>query len=369
MIRSGVERTQRAASRRIVLRALVVGGFAGAAWLLSASAAQAADAQSAPDHAAYPAGASVLTPLTNVLGTATAPVLDATSALVGGATAPADPATAVVPPGATAARSTTIVGPAPATSPDRAADRAADPVGATTALLGLGAEPGRSSAAGQAKRDDAGPPAAAPTGPLHTLVAPLGLTNVTYGLLAPVTRVVDPVLAPLTGVLRPVGVVLQAVVSPIDATLGTVTRTVSRVLPAPRHGVGAGPLSGPVSAVTPGASGVDADPTRTGGAPRASHTEDGSAVKKSTRHVAGTLERGTAAPSAPGRPQPAPMRMYLGAGTGIPSSGSGSPTEGGAFGTVSSSVAGSMVAFHRLPAATDVAVLRLDAEDTTVSPD
>lgn len=369
MIRSGVERTTRTASRRIVLRALLVGGFAGAAWLLSASAAQASDAQPAPDHAASPArGASVLTPLTNVLGTATAPVLDTTSALVGGATAPADPATAVVPPGATAARSTTVVHPAPATSPDRTGDRAADPVGATTTLLGLGAEPASPRAAGPAPRD-AGSPAAAPAGPLHTLVAPLGLTNVTSGLLAPVTRVVDPVLAPLAGVLRPVGAVLQAVVTPIDATLGTVNRTVSRVLPAPRHGVGAGPLSGPVSAVTPGAPGVDADPTRTGGTPRASHTEDGAAVKKSTRHIAGTLERGTVAPSAPGRPQPAPMRMQLSAGAGIPTTGSGSPTEGGAFGTVASSVAGSMVAFHQLPTATDVAVLRLDAEDPTVSPD
>ena len=87
----------------------------------------------------------------------------------------------------------------------------------------------------------------------------------------------------------------------------------------------------------------------------------------------GRWTRETARPSVrpnpgdqPGRPYPAPLRGYLGAGTGTPASGSGSPTEGGAFSTVASRVAGSMVAFHQLPEATDVAVLRLDAEDPTV---
>jgi hypothetical protein len=362
MIRSGVERMQRAASRRIVLRSLVVGGFAGAAWLLSASAAQAADNQPTPDHSASPASASVLTPLTDVLGPATAPVLDATSALVGGGTTPADQATAVVPPGATAARSTTIGGTAPASTPDRTADRAAGPVGATATLPGLSG-PG-SSAAGAATGSGTGRPAGA-TASLYSLVAPLGVTT---GLLQPVTRVVDPVLAPLSGVLRPVGAVLQGVAAPLDTALGTVTRTVSGVITTPS--------SGSISAVTPGATGVVADPTHRGGAPRASHTEDGNAVKKKSRPVAGTTEPGSVMPSVgpntgdlPGRPYPAPLRVYLGAGTGIPAGGSGSPVEGGAYGTVASAVAGSMVAFHRLPEATDVAVLRLDAEDPTVSPD
>jgi hypothetical protein len=370
MIRSGVERMTRTASRRIVLRALVVGGFAGAAWLLSASAAQAADAPPAPDRGAAPAhSATVLTPLTDVLDTATAPVLDATSALVGGAPAPADPATAVAPPGATADRTATIVGTAPAARPDRPADRAADPIGPVTTLLGPRAAQGTTDAGGAANRSGAGQQAGGPTGTLlNQLVAPLGLTSGSTGLLAPVTRVVDPVLAPLTGVLRPVGAILRVVAAPLDATLGTVTRTVTGVLPAPP--------GGSISAVTPGAtSAVIADPTRTGGTPRASHTEDGSAVKNA-RHGAGKTERETARPSVrpnpgdqPGRPYPAPLRGYLGAGTGTPASGSGSPTEGGAFSTVASTVAGSMVAFHQLPEATDVTVLRLDAEDPTFSPD
>lgn len=371
MIRSGVERTTRTASRRIVLRALVVGGFAGAAWLLSASAAQAADATPAPDRGAAPAhSATVLTPLANVLDTATAPVLDATSALVGGAPASADPVTAVAPPGATADRTTTIVGTAPAARPDRPADRAAAPAGPVTTLLGSDAARGTTDAGGAATRSGTGQQAGGPTGTLlNQLVAPLGLASGSTGLLAPVTRVVDPVLAPLTGVLRPVGAILQVVTAPLDATLGTVTRTVTGVLPAPP--------GGSISAVTPGAtSAVIADPTLTGGTPRASHTEDGSAVKKIVRHGAGKKERETARPSVrpntgdqPGRPYPAPLRGYLGAGAGIPASGSGSPTEGGAFSSVASTVAGSMVAFHRLPEATDVAVLRLDAEDPTVSPD
>ena len=370
MIRSGVERTTRTASRRIVLRALVVGGFAGAAWLLSASAAQAADATPAPDRGAAPAhSATVLTPLTNVLDTATAPVLDATSALVGGAPASADPVTAVAPPGATADRTTTIVGTAPAARPDRPADRAVAPAGPVTTLLGADAGQGTTDAGGAATRSGTGQQAG-PTGTLlNQLVAPLGLASGSTGLLAPVTRVVDPVLAPLTGVLRPVGAILQVVAAPLDATLGTVTRTVTGVLPAPP--------GGSISAVTPGAtSAVIADPTLMGGTPRASHTEDGSAVKKIVRHGAGKTERETARPSVrpnpgdqPGRPYPAPLRGYLGAGAGIPASGSGSPTEGGAFSSVASTVAGSMVAFHRLPEATDVAVLRLDAEDPTVSPD
>jgi hypothetical protein len=345
MIRSGVERTKRAASRRIIVRALVVGGFAGAAWLLSASGAQAADAQ-------QPEASSALSPLTGVLDSAAAPVLDAASAVVGGVLTPSDPATAVVLPGATATRST-VAHAAPAAKPARPAFHHADSADAAPAV-----------------------PAAEPANTLDGLVTPLGVTRVLAGPtgpLSPVTRVVDPVLAPLGGALRPVNALLRFAAAPLATTLDAVIRTASGVLPGPR--------GGSVSAVTPGrfhggafgaasaASAVSAHVPR-----RASHTERVASI----RPPAGTSERiASARPmmrlgtgDSPSRtPFPAPLRDQLGTGAEIPASGSRSHAGGGGFATVPSAVAGSMVEFHRLPEPTGAAVLRHDAEDPTVSPD
>ncbi|BCJ53208.1 hypothetical protein Asp14428_46830 [Actinoplanes sp. NBRC 14428] len=67
---------------------------------------------------------------------------------------------------------------------------------------------------------------------------------------------------------------------------------------------------------------------------------------------------------------PAPLRVNLGAANGFPVSGAGTATDGGPSAAVlPSAVADSTMACHRLPLATDVEVRRHDAEAPTVSPD
>jgi hypothetical protein len=71
----------------------------------------------------------------------------------------------------------------------------------------------------------------------------------------------------------------------------------------------------------------------------------------------------------PGGDGPAPLRVHLGAANGVPASGSGTATEGGSAAFLPARVADSTVACHRLPIATDVEARRHDAEAPTVSPD
>ena len=71
----------------------------------------------------------------------------------------------------------------------------------------------------------------------------------------------------------------------------------------------------------------------------------------------------------PGGDGPAPLRVHLGAANGVPASGSGTGTDGGSAAFLPGKVADSTVACHRLPIATDVEVRRYDAGAPTVSPD
>ena len=71
----------------------------------------------------------------------------------------------------------------------------------------------------------------------------------------------------------------------------------------------------------------------------------------------------------PGGDGPAPLRVHLGAANGVPASGPGTATEGGNAAFLPAKVADSRVACHRLPIAADVEVRRHDAEAPTVSPD
>jgi hypothetical protein len=361
MIRSGVERIRRTASRRILARALVVGGVAGAAWLLSASSASAADAQ-AQD-------ASVLSPVTGVLGSATAPVLDAASQLVGGETQTSDQATAVDLPGSTAARSTVVAGSA---EPARSASTDADPADRSSTAVVPASNPAARAPLAQPRRaHGTGGDAAAPATTLDGLVAPLGVTRVLTGpadLLSPVARVLDPVLVPISGALRPVTAVLRLAAAPLTTTLDAVTRTASSALPGPsdrsvpdvmptRHDGGS---RGPATSAAPARASHTGDGTHTSRPPVGNRQSAGTAPSTSTvRLGAGDL---------PGRPYPAPLRVNLGVGAGVPASGSGSHSEGGAFATVPSSVAASQ-ASRRQPITADAAVLRHHAADPTVSPD
>jgi len=359
----------------MVTRALVVGGLAGAAWLLSASVAQAADKEPA---AAGGAG-RVPAPLTGVLEAAK-PVLSTATGSFGEVLAPvagawgsagrpaptgvapqrvvAGTATAVVAPSTTARHSIVIAGGAPATTPDTAA-RTPDQPGATAP--GGPGDRSRTRASGL-------------TGTLLGPVAPLGVTRaltVPGVLTVPVAQVALPVLAPVTVVLPPVMAMLRLLAAPFTGSVDAVNRTASDLLPGPR--------GRPTSAVTPvgddgvhGLSGIRRPsgttvpgPAATG--PRASHTEQ----SVTRTHAAWRVERATAQDPGPSRrlPNPAPRRGQQGSLTGVPAHGPGSPVEGGAFATVPSSVAGSMMAFQLLPMPADVTVPRHDAEAPTVSPD
>ncbi|GAA1849670.1 hypothetical protein [Asanoa iriomotensis] len=371
MIRSGVARTTRKTSRQILVRTLVVGGLAGAAWLLSASAAQAA--------AAEPAANQGLAPMGGVLEIAT-PVLSTATGLLGDVLTPAtahkpveqpvptghatvrraisDPA-AVVVPRTTADRSITIADAAPAHLPNHAADRTAD-------RAGVPAGPSNRSANRPATRvsGTAGTPG---------LVDPLGVTRalaVPGALITPVAQVALPVLAPVTALFRPMTSMLRTFAAPLFSAVGVVARTVTGALPGPR--------GRPTSAVTPvdqrgvhgrTSSGTTVPTAAHVAAVRAAHSETSTIRLPAGRPepvASAATSRNTG--EAPRLPYPAPTRGE-GSASGIPASASGSPVGGGAFATVPSSVVGSMVAFQLLPKPADTAVPRHEAEKPTVSPD
>ncbi|MFC0532872.1 hypothetical protein [Phytohabitans kaempferiae] len=374
MTRSGVERTQRAASRpahaRLGLRVLAVGGLAGAAWLLSAASAHAAEgalpAEDAPTDLSVVSlvggsgSSTLLTPLAETLDTA----------LVATDLVPVDKASTVVLPSATIASSTPVTS-QPATRPGGDRD------GTARVAAGEPVDAQASVAQPHGARDRAGSGDGALLGVVRGLTEPLGLSGAlggATGLLTPLSRAVDPVVAPLDQVLRPVTGALLTAAQPVTSTLGSVTRV---ALGDDVAGQRAYDL---IPGATP-APGAGAEPTRSGpvavpGARTVDFTEVSTSPFSGDRRYAGTDLRSAGSPderqgsgNLPDRHYPAPLRAYLGAGAGIPAGGPGSHAEGGAFAIVPSSVVESTVAFHRLPVTTDVAVLRHMAEAPTVSPD
>jgi hypothetical protein len=86
----------------------------------------------------------------------------------------------------------------------------------------------------------------------------------------------------------------------------------------------------------------------------------------SATHVPAAVSEGNPGGGSPA----APLRLHLGDVSGTPAtSGPGTPTEGGAPAFLPAAIADSTVASHLLPFASDVEVRRHDAETPTVSPD
>ncbi|MBB4696060.1 hypothetical protein [Paractinoplanes abujensis] len=74
--------------------------------------------------------------------------------------------------------------------------------------------------------------------------------------------------------------------------------------------------------------------------------------------------------STPGRNGPAaPLRLHLGDVSGTPTSGSGTPTDGGSAAFLPAAIASSAMVSHAAAIASDVEARRHDAEEPTVSPD
>lgn len=277
---SAAERTTVRIDRAIVragLRTLVVAGFVGVAWLLSANAAQAADAPATDRTAGLSAvdltpvlgadevppdgvaSSTLVRPLTDAVTAAHQPVLGTAAATSTGTRAPAGTATSVVLAGTTAHRATSIADPAlPAgaagVGPFSGGDR---PSGADAPDGGAGeikdrrdvdphiAPTGRAASNGAGQRRL--------LGSVRELIVSLGGTGRTAGstLLTPLDRAVGPAAAapdgvpPLVagsphGAPHQVGGSLRGVLRPVAAPLVGVLHSVpawSRTAAGP--GVGA----------------------------------------------------------------------------------------------------------------------------------
>jgi hypothetical protein len=305
------QRTDRHAGRW-ALRALVVGGLAGAAWLLTGAAAQAADRVPTTE------GQSLL-----------GSVVDSDSSLPG------------LP---------------------------------VTGLLHAVTRPLEADAAGTAHRDVASTILAAPARvlarPAATLTSTLdGATREhsatdTDTATGGIVRVVKEI----TGPLRLSGGSDDSPLAPVSKPLTRTTRHFTGLLPqaavpmkAVPTDIAPGPVAAPVahravpvsSALTEIVSVV--------------HAKDHVSSRHAVAEAAGS---GTIREDQPGgNDDPAPMQGHYGAISGISTTGSGAPTEGGSAAFLPAAVAAGTMAFHRLPRATDVEVRRLLAEAPTVSPD
>jgi hypothetical protein len=344
-------RTGRHAGRtgsRWGLRALVIGGLAGAAWLLTGSAAQAAD------HDATPGG--LLGP--SLIGA----VVDGDTASPAAGTildAVARPLRSDRPSG----NDRHVTSSSLRTAPVKVLDR---PVAVLTETLDEVTRPSGST--------DADHTRGAVDRVVREITGPLRLTG------GPADSAqLAPVAAPITRTLRPVTDLLHHAAPAITAQRPTPAS-------APVGDLTADPR--PKPAVTP-ADDVAAEPRPEPARPPADDvvaTEADTAAGDRTVGAAGTTgERhsivtdrhpatvtaaapGTVRDTTPGGDGPAPLQVHLGALSGISTSGPGAPTEGGSPAYLPAAVAGNTVA-HRLPNATDVGVRRHDAEAPTVSPD
>lgn len=361
-------------------RVLLAGGFAGAAWFLSSSAAHAA---TAPDDT--PPETAIVT-----LGPTLRPVTDAASRLVDQIFTPES--TMVTPaverPTATidtaAGAGLSLV---PSSSADTSGRTGMSGTRTTVARATTSRDPARptaSQADGSSRTDtvdrvglagrvnlagtgDAGTGDAATEGvPMPSvdgtlsrvvrgLTAPLHLTGVVPGVLdalGPVTGALDPVLGPVVHIVRPVLPGLAGVLEPMTGESGG---------PVDRSAVVHSPDRRPGPATVAG--GRLADDPSAGTHDRAGMSAGASLVDTVT--MPGPL----VGDQTPGDPEPPTTPVYPGSGsTGNSTTASGSHLDGG-LAAVPASGAVVQVASHHLPLPGDVEVRRLIVETSTFSPD
>jgi hypothetical protein len=331
------ERRARRTGSRWGLRALVIGGLAGAAWLLTGTAAHAADRDPAPDgpgligsalhgDIAQPTFGQVLQAAAQPLESdRTAHRQHRASVLDGPVQALTRPVTAL-------------------THQERA--------GSTAALGGVD----------RVVREL--------TGPLRLTGGPADSS------LAPGTVPLAKILRPVTNILPQAAKLPHAANSSSAANLSQ-SAEFPHVAPLPQAAEWphATKLSdGDGMAQRPAVSGnaTELNPvTSTGTAMRRHVSPDRVARTAVHRHtvLATVAEPETVRESTPGGDGPAPLQGHLGAISGISTGGSGAPPEGGSAAFLPAAVAAGSMALHRLPIATDVEVRRHDAEAPTVSPD
>lgn len=329
-------RTERRAGRtgsRWGLRVLVIGGLAGTAWLLTGAAAHAADRDPVSGGPALGAGLigsvvpgdSAPTTVVRVLQTATRP-LDSGRPQhrhEGSASLAEVPARLL-----------------------------SGPAGTLTSTLSE-ATPARTAGTGGIDRV------------VRELTGPLRLTGgPVESPLTPVTARLTRTLRPVTGLLPHAAMPAMTAQRPIAAPAAIRTTAASSGLTdtgrAPRV-LAAGLPAGMPDAVVPAARSARYLVMPDVAAP-------GRVVQPhSVTRVAAEPE--TARETTPGSDGPAPLQVHFGALSGLSTTGSGAPTEGGSAAFLPAAVAASTMAFHRLPIATGVVARRYDAEAPTVSPD
>jgi hypothetical protein len=303
---------------RWALRALVIGGLAGAAWLLTGAAAHAADRDAATE---------------GLLGKSlVGAVVDGDTAL---------PAVGKV---------------LKAAAQPLESDRTADHQRVTSTVLSA---PTRVLTR----------PAEVLTETLDEVTAPNDTVDrVVRDLSGPLRLTGGPAVS---GQLAPVATPLTQTLSPVTDSLPPAAQ--------PATTQGARPAQKPVSGDAATRTADLADTHTAVAAGRTGHRDTvgatGSAGKRHstvthrdrTAVTAGAPD--TARTTTPGNDGPAPLQMHLGALSGTATSGSGAPTEGGSAAVLPAAVGGGTVADHRLRGATDVEARRHDAEAPTVSPD
>jgi hypothetical protein len=319
-------RTERRAGRtgsRWAVRTIVIGGLAGAAWLLTGAAAHAADRDPTTE---------------GLLG----------SSLIGAAV-------------------------------DGESGSSVIKAGAVGKVLKAAAQPLESNR----KADHQRVTSTVLSAPTRVLTRPAEVLTGTLDKVTAPNDTVDRVVRDLSGPLRLTGGPavsgqLAPVATPLTRTLSPVTNSLP---PAAQPAItqGAQPAQKPVSADAATRTADLADTHTAVAAGSAGHRDTvGAAGSAGKRHSTVTHRDRTAvkagAPdmartTTPGNDGPAPLQMHLGALSGTATSGSGAPTEGGSAAVLPAAVGGGTVADHRLPGATDVEARRHDAEAPTVSPD
>jgi hypothetical protein len=189
---------------------------------------------------------------------------------------------------------------------------------------------------------------------IREITGPLRLTG------GPADSSPEPVTVPFTRTMHPVVDALPQAVNlpPAEVPVMTAQRPITTpVVNRPRavHGKAA-ELSPVTSAVS--ASRRHAAPAR-------------STRKTVHRHAVLDTVPGpeTARESTPGGDDPAPLQGHLGGISGISTTGSGAQTEAGSPAFIPAAIVASSMAFHRLPIVTGVEPRPHDAEAPTVSPD
>jgi hypothetical protein len=321
-IQGAERRTERRAGRtRWGLRVLVIGGLAGAAWLLTGAAAHAADRTDGPTGSLLPSvvGDGGALPVSGLL------------------TAAVQPLESLSPVHEHHVVATVL------DAPRRALTRSADALG-TTAY----GHPGIPVDAALSSAD-------------QILGEVAGTTRLTGGpaithLLAHPT---DPVAAPTPDDPGAVTDDPNAQGPDVDPAVPP-AQDVPRAVPVatrasnPIHPVLRAPDTAPRASVPAGHA-------KTASAPSAHHRH---------RVASATHAPAAATEEHPGGDGPAaPLQLHLGGASGTPAGGSGTPTEGGAPAFLPAAIADSTMASHLLPIASDVEVPRQDAEAPTVSPD